>query len=189
MPKGNLEKAAPSEAETTSGDDQPNFTRPNGFPLSGGGMMNVGTMVVVNQPSGTVNINANSATASTFESRLRQKERTPLSSIAPPAGLQIPAPESPKDLPLRMNFQGRLETALPVQWPELEATAMRKKMFFGGPLKPRRAGGFDALASAPRPAPAAPAAAPASGLTPAADAEKPGAMNWIKSISGRFGKK
>ena len=186
-----LEKVGPAEAESAVADE-PNFTRPGGFPLSGGGMMNVGTMVVVNQPSGTVNINANSATASTFESRLRQKEPTPLSSIAAPAGLQIPVPEPAKEMPLRMNFQGRLNTALAVKWPELDAIAMRKKMFYGSPVKARRPGGAESLASAPAPRPRPAAARPAGGPIPpepASETEKPGAMNWIKSISGRFGKK
>ena len=131
--------------------DQPNFTRPAGFPLSGGGTMNVGTMVVVNQPSGTVNINAASPTAATFESRLRQKGPAPLSSIAEAVGTQLPVPLSPKDLPLRMNFQGRLEAALPVKWPDLPALALRKKMFLAAPGKARRPDGSEGYAPVQRP--------------------------------------
>lgn len=188
-PGSELEKASPAEAEVPPAEDKPNFTRPGGFALSGGGTMNVGTMVVVNQPSGTVNINANSPTASTFETRLRHKEPTPLSSIAEPAGLQIPAPMPAKEMPLRMNFQGRLDAASPVQWPGLEMTPMRKKMFFGGPAKARRKEANDALSSAPRQAVPARPAAPRPMAEPELEPDKPGAMTWIKSISNRFNKK
>jgi len=185
---------APPEAETEA--EKPNFTRPGGgFPLSGGGTMNVGTMVVVNQPSGTVNINASSPTAATFESRLRQKGPAPLSSIAEAVGLQMPVPLAPKEMPLRMNFQGRLEMAMPVKWPDLSPVAMRKKMFLGSPAKARKADPAEAYAVRPisshpgagRSAPAAPPPLE----RPAADTgeDKSGAMGWIKSFSSRFGKK
>jgi hypothetical protein len=183
--EGDLTESEEPEAE------KPNFTRPGGgFPLSGGGTMNVGTMVVVNQPSGTVNINASSPTAATFESRLAKKGPAPLSSIAEPVGIQMPVPLSAKELPLRMNFQGRLESAMPVKWPDLQPAAMRKKMFLGTPKRREP----DAPPAAFKPShagpianhPAARAAAPPQAAEPE---DKSGAMGWIKSFSNRFGKK
>jgi hypothetical protein len=195
-----LTKAEPSEVTGTEDEAGPNFTRPSAFPTGpGGGVMNVGTMVVVNQPSGTVNINASSPTAATFESRLRNKntEPTPLSSMAEAAGLQIPPPASAKDLPLRMNFQGRMDTALPVKWPDLDPAPMRRKMFFGSKQKVRRSDAElpgSGPGSMQRPAgPLRSAGGDVGGppRKPAAsdDMEKSGAKGWFKSISDRFGKK
>lgn len=182
-----------TEPATEPGPENPNFTRPgSGFPLSGGGTMNVGTMVVVNQPSGTVNINAASPTAATFESRLRQKGPAPLSSIAEAVGIQMPVPVSPKELPLRMNFQGRLDAVLPVKWPDLAAVPIRRKMFLGAPVKARKPEPAETYAVKPisaamsRPAVAQP---PAHQSPEASGEDKGGAMGWIKSFSNRFGKK
>jgi hypothetical protein len=200
-----LVKPEPTEAEKTEAETKPNFTRPqNGIPLSGGGTMNVGTMVVVNQPSGTVNINAASPTAQTFESRLRQKGPAPLSSIAEAVGVQMPVPLSPKEMPLRMNFQGRLDTASPVKWPGMNPAPIRRKMFLGTKPRPEGgAGGGKPSIQAGRPPglmsgpPRSPLGGPALSAPPlpqGADAgetgaEEKGAMGWIKSISTRFGKK